>query len=34
MEPLLKIKAQPQFERPVKSLSTPLFHVFQRLNHY
>jgi len=29
---LLKAKAQPQFERPFKRLSTPLFYVFQASN--
>lgn len=32
LDVLLKTKAEPQFERPVKSLSTPLFRVFQRSN--
>jgi hypothetical protein len=30
--PLLKANAKPQFERPVESLSTPLFSVFQGSN--
>src|ERR1044071_2321233 len=30
---LLKTKAQPQFERPVERLSTPLFRVFSAPNH-
>jgi hypothetical protein len=30
--PLLKAKAKPQFERPVESLSTPLFSAFQGSN--
>src|SRR6478609_10316585 len=29
---LLKTKAKVQFERPVKRLSTPFFHVFQGFN--
>jgi hypothetical protein len=29
---LLKTKAQPQFDKTVKRLSKPLFHVFQQSN--
>jgi hypothetical protein len=32
LDVLLKAKAEPQFERPFKSLSTPLFYVFQGSN--
>src|SRR5207344_3528891 len=32
LEVLLKTKAQPQFERPVKRLSIPIFYVFKQSN--